>query len=45
MATTQAELDAITWLDDNGYTYKDLKVLTVDMSQIPLGARGRKIAR
>lgn len=44
-AATQAGLDTITWLDDNGYRYKDLKVQTVDMSQVPLGARGRRISR
>ena len=41
-AATQAELDTITWLDERGYGYKDLKVQTVDMSQVPLGARGRR---
>ncbi|MFG1604054.1 DUF6204 family protein [Actinoplanes sp. NPDC049265] len=41
-AATEAELAAITWLDEHGYAYKDVKVQTVDMSQVPLGARGRK---
>jgi hypothetical protein len=45
VAATQAELDTITWLDEHGYAYKDLKVQTVDMSQVPLGARGRRSAR
>ena len=44
LLAARAELDAMTWLDEHGYGYKDLKVNTVDMSQIPLGARGRKFA-
>lgn len=41
----QAELDAAAWLDGHGYAYKNLTAHTVDMSQVPLGARGRRAAR
>lgn len=44
-AATKAELDTMAWLDARGYGYKDLKVQAVDMSEVPLGARGRKSSR
>jgi len=43
--TAQAELDATAWLEEHGYGYKNLTSHAVDMSQAPLGARGRRAAR
>ena len=44
-AAAQAELDAAAWLDARGYGWKNLTSQTVDMSEVPLGARGRRAAR
>ncbi|MEV6631086.1 DUF6204 family protein [Actinoplanes sp. NPDC051470] len=44
-AATEAELAAIGWLEERGYAYKHLKVQAVDMAEVPLGARGRKLSR
>jgi hypothetical protein len=42
-AAAQAELDAMAWLDERGYGYKNLTTQAVDMSEVPLGARGRRV--
>ncbi len=41
-AAAQAELAAEDWLSEHGYAWKNLTSTAVDMSQAPLGARGRK---
>jgi hypothetical protein len=40
----RAEAAAAAYLDARGYGFKDLSSQAVDMSQIPLGRRGRKEA-
>jgi hypothetical protein len=44
-AAAQAELDAVAWLEQRGYGYKNLKTHAEDMSQAPVGARQRRAAR
>nr|BFE70197.1 hypothetical protein GCM10020092_034980 [Actinoplanes digitatis] len=39
-----AEAAAVAYLDEHGYGYKNLSAQAVDMSQVPLGKRGRKEA-
>jgi hypothetical protein len=41
-ATAECELAAEDWLSERGYAWKNLTAAAVDMSQVPLGARGRK---
>ena len=43
-AVTRAETAAAAYLAGRGYGFKDLSSQAVDMSQIPLGKRGRKLA-
>jgi hypothetical protein len=43
-ATARAELAAEDWLTEHGYAWKNLTSNAVDMSEAPLGARGRKRA-
>ncbi|AGL17466.1 DUF6204 family protein [Actinoplanes sp. N902-109] len=40
--TARAQAAAVQWLDTRGYAYKNLSSQTTDMSQIPLGARGKR---
>jgi hypothetical protein len=42
--TLAAEYAAETWLTDRGYGYKRLTSTTTDLSEMPLGARGRRAA-
>jgi hypothetical protein len=42
--TARAEAAAAGWLGSRGYAFKNLTSQTVDMSQIPLGKRGRKLS-
>ena len=43
-AVTRAESAAAAHLTARGYGFKDLTTQAVDMSQVPLGRRGRKLA-
>jgi hypothetical protein len=43
-AVTRAEATAAAYLTARGYGFKDLGSQAVDMSQVPLGKRGRKLA-
>jgi len=43
-ATARAEAAAATYLDAHGYGYTNLTAQAVDMSEIPLGSRGRREA-
>ncbi|GGQ60273.1 DUF6204 family protein [Couchioplanes azureus] len=40
----RAEAAAVRWLTSHGYAYKNLTAQAVDMSQTPLGKRGRREA-
>jgi hypothetical protein len=40
----RAEAAAAAYLDERGYGFKNLSSQAVDMSQVPLGKRGRKLA-
>ena len=40
----RAQLTAEAWLDSRGYAYKSVTARAADMSQVPLGARGRRRA-
>lgn len=42
--TARAEAAAVAWLASRGYGYKDLSSQTTDLSQTPLGRRGRREA-
>ncbi|KUL30835.1 DUF6204 family protein [Actinoplanes awajinensis] len=42
--TARAEAKTVAWLDAHGYAYKKLTSQTVDMSEVPLGKRGKKEA-
>jgi hypothetical protein len=44
-AAARAELAAEEWLTGHGYRYKGLTSTAVDVSQAPIGARQRKMAR
>ncbi|MEV6346793.1 DUF6204 family protein [Actinoplanes sp. NPDC051851] len=41
--TARAELKAETWMTERGYGFKKLTSQTVDMSEVPLGKRGRRL--
>jgi hypothetical protein len=41
-AGTRAEAKALAWMAANGYPIKNVTVQTVDMSEVPLGKRGRR---
>ena len=43
-AVNRAETAAAAYLDQRGYGFKDLSSQAVDMSQVPLGKRGRRLA-
>ncbi|OJF15491.1 DUF6204 family protein [Couchioplanes caeruleus] len=43
-ATARAEAAAVQWLTSHGYAFKNLSAQAVDMSQTPLGKRGRREA-
>jgi hypothetical protein len=43
-AVKNAETAAAAYLSERGYGFKDLSSQAVDMSQVPLGKRGRKLA-
>lgn len=43
-ATERAEDAAKTWLEERGYGYKNLRSKAEDLSQAPLGKRGRREA-
>ncbi|WP_328929364.1 DUF6204 family protein [Streptomyces sp. NBC_00190] len=43
-ATARAELAAESWLTERGYGFKRLKSTAQDLSQAPLGKRGRREA-
>ena len=43
-ATDRAEESARAWLDERGYGYKNLRSQAEDLSQAPLGKRGRREA-
>jgi hypothetical protein len=34
----------MAWLEQRGYGYKGIRSEATDMSQVPLGARGRRAA-
>jgi hypothetical protein len=40
--TARAEAAAAQWLTERGYAYKNLSSQTTDMSQVPMGARGKR---
>ncbi|GLW30478.1 DUF6204 family protein [Actinoplanes regularis] len=42
--TARAEAKTIAWLDQRGYGYKKITSQTVDMSEVPLGKRGKREA-
>ncbi|BCJ49184.1 hypothetical protein Asp14428_06590 [Actinoplanes sp. NBRC 14428] len=42
--TARAEAAAVAWLTARGYAYKNLTSQAVDLSQTPLGKRGRREA-
>ncbi|AEV85184.1 hypothetical protein ACWT_4164 [Actinoplanes sp. SE50] len=43
-AAINAEMKAVAWLEEHGYGYKKITSQTVDMSEVPLGKRGRREA-
>jgi hypothetical protein len=43
-ATARAEAAAVAWLTERGLGYKQLSSHTVDLSEMPLGRRGRREA-
>lgn len=43
-ATSRAETAAAAWLEERGYGWKGLKSQAQDLSQAPLGKRGRREA-
>jgi hypothetical protein len=45
VAAALAEEAAAAWLTGRGYGFKNLTSNAVDMSEVPLGARGKKLAR
>lgn len=45
VAAALAEEAAAAWLDERGYGYKGLTSNAVDMSEVPLGARGKRANR
>ncbi|WP_305783335.1 DUF6204 family protein [Symbioplanes lichenis] len=42
--TAAARAAAVTWLEARGYAYKNLTTQTTDLSEVPLGKRGRRLA-
>ncbi|WIM92642.1 DUF6204 family protein [Actinoplanes oblitus] len=43
-AAIRAEMKAVAWLEEHGYGYKKITSQTVDMSEVPLGRRGKREA-
>jgi hypothetical protein len=43
-ATAEAEQKAAAWMAQRGYAVKNLSAQTVDLSEVPLGKRGRREA-
>ncbi|MET0424019.1 MAG: DUF6204 family protein [Actinoplanes sp.] len=43
-AAARAEAKAQAWMDQHGYAVKNVTSQTVDMSAVPLGKRGRRLA-
>jgi hypothetical protein len=43
-ATARAEARAVAWMSDQGYAIKNVTAQAVDMSEVPLGKRGKKEA-
>jgi hypothetical protein len=43
-ATARAEAKAAAWMAGQGYPIKNLTSQTVDMSEVPLGKRGKREA-
>ena len=43
--TARSQAAAAAWMAERGYPVKDLSVQAVDMSQVPLGKRGRRQLR
>ncbi|BCJ48069.1 hypothetical protein GCM10010168_24290 [Actinoplanes ianthinogenes] len=43
-AAIRAEMKAVAWLEERGYGYKKITSQTVDMSEVPLGKRGKREA-
>ncbi|WP_309238543.1 DUF6204 family protein [Actinoplanes aureus] len=41
--TARAEAKAAAWMTERGYGFKRLTSQTVDMSEVPLGPRGRRL--
>ena len=41
--TARAEAKAAAWMTERGYGFKKLTSQTVDMSEVPLGPRGRRL--
>ena len=44
-AAIRAQLAAEAWLTARGYGYRNVTAQAVDMSQVPMGARGRRQSR
>lgn len=44
-ATLRAEQKALDWMAGHGYPIKNVTAQAVDMSEVPLGKRGRREAR
>jgi hypothetical protein len=43
-AATRAEAKAVAWMADHGYPVKNVTSQAVDMSEVPLGKRGKREA-
>src|ERR1700760_723616 len=43
-AATRAEAKAVAWMAEHGYPIKNVTSQAVDMSEVPLGKRGRREA-
>ena len=41
--TARAEAKAAAWMTERGYWFKRITSQTVDLSEVPLGKRGRKL--
>ncbi|GAA1655080.1 DUF6204 family protein [Actinoplanes couchii] len=41
--TARAEAKAAAWMTERGYGFKRITSQTVDLSEVPLGKRGRKL--
>jgi hypothetical protein len=41
--TARAEAKAAAWMTERGYGFKRITSQTVDMSEVPLGPRGRRL--